>query len=781
MSSNSLAYGITLTANSAQFVQGVTAAQGAVANLGQSARQSSQQLQMVGPQLTDFFTQIASGGSPMTAFIQQGGQLRDIFGGIGPAARAVGSFVAGLVNPFTLAAAAIAGIGLAYKQGSEEADEFRKTLLLSNNAVGLTVGQLSDISAAMARAGGTQSAAAEAVNVMAGSTRIGAGSLQEFAQLGLKMQSVLGVALVDTRKNFEDLATSPVAASRRLDEQYNYLTASVLRQISALQEQGKVTEAASLAQTSYANAMAGSVRTIEQNLGSLERTWNSLKSAAKGAWDAILNVGREKGTGELLRDVESKIKQAEENLKEKRYGPSAPGVDPAAALASNLAALRGQQADLTRRLLRESENSTLQQDANTTSDAQKRWEADRLQYLSDEKRLQQEIVRIRNEGAAAGASQAEIEQRIQVVRDRAPKKPEAPLLEEQRAFAKELGAEIEKQQNAEIVREQGTAAILRQKAAVLGLSSVFEPYIAMIESATDKESARLSAQADAERRVNQVAGLQTQSVTETEKIRSDTDEIRQQIKSEEDRKARLGLTARQVFELNQQELLLRATRLEASADIEGGLGEPARADALREQARQLLELRKLNGEIFPRDQWVKTVEEVGKGLTDSLFRAAEQGKSIFVALRDAIKGMFLNLTFKPMIEQGFKTAFDWAGTALKAFLFSANGNVFDQAGLVTAFANGGVVDRPTMFPFSGGTGVMGEAGPEAIMPLSRGPDGKLGVVAQAGSGIVVNQSFTFNGSTSRAEAYSIVKAAEKQTIATIRDARRRGNDNLIGA
>jgi X-X-X-Leu-X-X-Gly heptad repeat protein len=57
---------------------------------------------------------------------------------------------------------------------------------------------------------------------------------------------------------------------------------------------------------------------------------------------------------------------------------------------------------------------------------------------------------------------------------------------------------------------------------------------------------------------------------------------------------------------------------------------------------------------------------------------------------------------------------------------SAIGNIFDHGGLVP-FARGGVVSRPTLFPFAGGTGLMGERGPEAIMPLSRLPDGRLGV------------------------------------------------------
>lgn len=61
----------------------------------------------------------------------------------------------------------------------------------------------------------------------------------------------------------------------------------------------------------------------------------------------------------------------------------------------------------------------------------------------------------------------------------------------------------------------------------------------------------------------------------------------------------------------------------------------------------------------------------------------------------------------------------------------AKGGAF-KGGRVTPFAQGGVVSSPTLFPMSGGAGLMGEAGPEAIMPLSKGPDGKLGIKAEVG-------------------------------------------------
>lgn len=75
---------------------------------------------------------------------------------------------------------------------------------------------------------------------------------------------------------------------------------------------------------------------------------------------------------------------------------------------------------------------------------------------------------------------------------------------------------------------------------------------------------------------------------------------------------------------------------------------------------------------------------------------------------------------------------------------AANGKVM-SSGRMTAFANGGIVNGPTIFPMANGAGLMGEAGPEAIMPLKRGADGKLGV---SGGGTTVN---VYNSSGTQAE------------------------------
>lgn len=88
---------------------------------------------------------------------------------------------------------------------------------------------------------------------------------------------------------------------------------------------------------------------------------------------------------------------------------------------------------------------------------------------------------------------------------------------------------------------------------------------------------------------------------------------------------------------------------------------------------------------------------------------------------------------------------------------SANGNAFGPSGVIP-FANGGIVNEPTLFKFSQGTGLMGEAGQEAIMPLKRGPDGKLGV-SGSGQQVVVNNNFTISGPTDRRTQMQIAAAA----------------------
>lgn len=137
-----------------------------------------------------------------------------------------------------------------------------------------------------------------------------------------------------------------------------------------------------------------------------------------------------------------------------------------------------------------------------------------------------------------------------------------------------------------------------------------------------------------------------------------------------------------------------------------------------------------------------------KGLEDQLVNFVTTGKANFAELARSILADMARIAIQQMVLKPILNVIG-GPTGLFPKLFSANGNVFDPSGVV-AFANGGVVTRPTLFPFANGgsfaTGVMGEAGPEAIMPLRRGRDGKLGVAAAGGGAVSVTVNVDAQGS-----------------------------------
>ncbi len=127
------------------------------------------------------------------------------------------------------------------------------------------------------------------------------------------------------------------------------------------------------------------------------------------------------------------------------------------------------------------------------------------------------------------------------------------------------------------------------------------------------------------------------------------------------------------------------------------------------------------------------------GLSRGLRRAMKDlvvgGDSLSDALESLAKTM-INTTFnsamRPVTDHLGGLVSDGIGALVGGILPFADGAAFSQ-GKVTPFARGGVVSSPTHFPMRGGLGLMGEAGPEAILPLARGHDGSLGVKTQ-GSG-----------------------------------------------
>ena len=171
----------------------------------------------------------------------------------------------------------------------------------------------------------------------------------------------------------------------------------------------------------------------------------------------------------------------------------------------------------------------------------------------------------------------------------------------------------------------------------------------------------------------------------------------------------------------------------------------------------------------------REVSSLASGFSNGLSRAF--GDLVFGGSRldDALRGLA-----KSMTQTVFNTAMKPVSNAVGGFLAGglnsllgeafANGGAF-SSGRVMPFAQGGIVSSPTAFGMRGGTGLMGEAGPEAIMPLSRGPDGKLGVRTQGGGGAV---TVVMNISTPDVAGF---QRSQSQIAAQAMQALSRGNRN----
>lgn len=282
---------------------------------GQTAKQYANALRGVPAQFTDIAVSLQAGQNPLTVFLQQGGQLKDMFGGAGEAARALGGYILGLVNPFTVAAAAAAVLALAYKQGSDEATAFQNALILSGNAAGTNADQLASSAERVSESVGTVGKAAAVLAQLASSSRIPVASFDAIAIAAIKMEEATGKAAEETVKDFEKIAKDPVKAIRELNDSMNFLTTSTYAQIEALQRAGDAAGAANLAEKSYAEALTSRANAIQENLGYVETAWKFVKDAAKAGWDAFLDIGRDQTLEEKINKVRE-LQQAMANARD---------------------------------------------------------------------------------------------------------------------------------------------------------------------------------------------------------------------------------------------------------------------------------------------------------------------------------------------------------------------------------------------------------------------------------------------------------------------------------
>ncbi|HGW5952872.1 TPA: phage tail length tape measure family protein [Pseudomonas aeruginosa] len=317
----------------------------AMAVAGISAGQYRQAMRQLPAQITDVVTSLASGMPIWLVAIQQGGQIKDSFGGVGATFQALGDKIksffgvastaseglgeiargadaaavsannartamtglSGAGSAFAIVgvAAAAAGVALAaaYEKGRAEATELNKAIILTGNYAGTSAGQLSAMAAAIAKANGTQYEAVAVLSEITSTGKFTVDQIELVASTAIAMQDATGKAVSETVAEFSKLAEDPVRASQQLNEKYHYLTASVYEQITALNQQGDTLGAAQLAMDAYGQAMDERASQIVENLGTMERAWKTVAGVAKGAWDEMLGVGRTQTPEERLEQL----------------------------------------------------------------------------------------------------------------------------------------------------------------------------------------------------------------------------------------------------------------------------------------------------------------------------------------------------------------------------------------------------------------------------------------------------------------------------------------------
>lgn len=597
------------------------AASGSLNKMGVSAAQTAAAMRQVPAQFTDIIVSLQSGQAPLTVLLQQGGQLKDTFGGVGNAARALGGYMAGLLSPLTLVAGAAAALGLAYYKGDQEARAFNRTLIETGGASGRTVGELSTMAREMSNLGTTQANAAEGLAAFLSIADLGAQRLQRFTLAAIQLEDAGGSAVSETAKAFAELGKAPLEASVKLNESMNYLTQSVYDQIKALDGQGKAAEAARVAQDAFATAIENRAPAMLQNLGYIERAWAGIKDAVKGAGDAMLNVGRSSTPQEDLAAKQARLANAE-------------------ALA-----------DRTRQLKAGIE-----------------WDKEGVKYLDKKAQMQKELARVRNEGLAAGKSEEEIAKRIAAITEKYTEKtPKAPKFKLDAFNAESL--KVYTQSMDELERIQ-----LKATASAEGLSNTQEA-LRKIQSSPEWSqfnfrkqeeiilAASLAQAAEDEVEAKKQAKAATEEyATALEAQQKAATGLQDQVAKEREQVAAIGLTKEAVAELavaRMEELALTKERLAAILpETEQG---KAMAQAYREQAAALREMAGLKREGAAKEvavdaakkaaeAWKRTAEQIESSITDSLMRGFESGKGFAENLRDTVVNMFKTLVLRPIVS-----------------------------------------------------------------------------------------------------------------------------------
>lgn len=266
--------------------------------MGAQFKMNEQQKIQLTYQTTDLFTQIASGQSPFIAIIQQGGQLKDVMGGIGPMFRAIGTLITPFTVGMTAAAAAVGSLAYSFINADRESAAFRDNMILTGRFAGVTQSQVAALSEKL----GTDlnvgySKANDVILQLIGSGKFTSAVIDDMSKLILQFSKLSGVDAKEAAQKLMGAFDGTASSVRSLNSQYNFLTLEQYKQIVAFEKAGKAQEAIKLGVKAFSESIDGQVR----ELGTLEKAWKAVGEAVTYVKDAILGIGRRSDQDDLMK------------------------------------------------------------------------------------------------------------------------------------------------------------------------------------------------------------------------------------------------------------------------------------------------------------------------------------------------------------------------------------------------------------------------------------------------------------------------------------------------
>ncbi|WP_102788529.1 phage tail tape measure protein [Stenotrophomonas bentonitica] len=261
-----------------------------ITDLGVSAGQTAQAMRQLPAQFTDIFTSLQGGMPFFTVLVQQGGQIKDSFGGVEPALKGVSSALLGLVNPYTVAAAAVGLVVFAWYDAEKQAEAYTKALVLSRNEAAATTLTLTTLAQRTSEAMQvTAGAGAEVAQAIGSNGRIAVQNMQDVAAAAVAMKEVTGQAIEDTVALYGKLAQDPLKNAQKLNEQVNFMTVALYEQVKALQEQGRNQDAATVITRAAADETVMALAKVRASQNWLGRGWDELMVKSSRAWAVMQN------------------------------------------------------------------------------------------------------------------------------------------------------------------------------------------------------------------------------------------------------------------------------------------------------------------------------------------------------------------------------------------------------------------------------------------------------------------------------------------------------------